>query len=241
MSIIPDRLSPRLHQKTSPPVCTSAVLLPVSTKTTSGALCRHQTIKRLNHSSPIIKANGTIRAHGLWKSWAIVRIFPPLCIYDPRAVDFKNFRRVFRVTSVYIQTPYYFIPYDLDISFNGFVFDWAPQGTGPKAYNSYIMDMPSGAMITFLRTNHSSDPYLLTYENGESAYRRFVYSHYLDVPEALRSRIRTLLPVPHARTYEEKRAWYHTVSQFLQNNYRYTTHPGRTAAGGKDFISGVPV
>lgn len=159
-----------------------------------------------------------------------------LYAYDPRAVDFKNFRRVFRVTSVYIQTPYYFIPYDLDISFNGFVFDWAPQGTGPKAYNSYIMDMPSGAMITFLRTNHSSDPYLLTYENGESAYRRFVYSHYLDIPEALRSRIRTLLPVPHARTYEEKRAWYHTVSQFLQNNYRYTTHPGRTAAG-EDFIS----
>lgn len=33
---------------------------------------------------------------------------------------------------------------------------------------------------------NSSDPYFRTYLDGEKEYRRFVYSHYLDIPDSVK-------------------------------------------------------
>jgi transglutaminase-like putative cysteine protease len=160
-----------------------------------------------------------------------------LAVYDPRAGKFNSFMHVFRVSGVYIDTPYFFIPYDLSFAMpSAFRYDHAPVSKEGKAYESYLWELPAGSLLTFLRTTESQDAYLLTYEHAEKEYRDFVYAHYLTVPDGLLDNVRKKLPIPKAQTYEEKREWFLTVRQFLRSNYVYDTQPGRTPEGA-DFIS----
>lgn len=159
-----------------------------------------------------------------------------LAEYAPEAAKVTSLMHVFRVDDVYIPTKHFFIPYDLSFAMKDtFHYDQSPVSEGGKAYESYLWGIPDGAMISYLHTNRSEDPYLLTYENAESKYRDFVYSHYLTVPDGLLDNLKDL-PIKKATTLKEKRDWYMTVKDYLETHYAYDTMPGATPSGS-DFIA----
>ena len=80
------------------------------------------------------------------------------------------------------------------------------------------------------------DPYYTTYLEAEKRYRRFVYAHYLTIPEETRDAIASLGKIEPAQSLSEKRARIDTIRHFLEDHYTYTKNPGRTPAD-KDFIS----
>lgn len=156
--------------------------------------------------------------------------------YTPAGPSMAGLKQTFALSAVYGDTPYYFIPYRASFGSDIFLYDRAPKGNKQKIYTTYLWSPQPGALLSFLRDIPAEDPYYRTYVEGEARYRRFVYAHDLAVPEDLRNTLTTRLPIPHAKTLEEKRAWVETLRQFFRDQYRYTTHPGKTP-NGADFIS----
>ena len=76
----------------------------------------------------------------------------------------------------------------------------------------------------------------MTYLEAEKRYRRFVYAHYLTIPEETRDAIASLGKTPPAQSLSEKRTRIDAIRHFLETNYTYTKNPGKTPAD-KDFIS----
>ncbi len=174
-----------------------------------------------------------------WLMETIVRnesLLTGLGNYMDTPLPAESLKQDFSVAAIYGKTPYYLIPYNASFGSDIFIFDRSPRGNKEKIYTTYLWRFPAGAARSFLSDARSSDPYYLTYKQGEKLYRDFVYKNYLDVPPEIRQRISALLPVPQAVTDEEKREWVRTVRQFLSANYTYSTHPGKVPAD-KDFIS----
>lgn len=152
---------------------------------------------------------------------------------DPAPIASR--RHFFSVPEVYEETTHLFIPYDTSFAASLFSYDRAPVSNEGKAYESYRWDLPLSAAYAFVQNSQSQDSYFLTYTHMENAYRRFVYSHYTDVPDGLLAGITGGLPIPKAATNEEKRQWVHAVQQYFKTNYTYDIRPGRTP-DDEDFI-----
>lgn len=70
----------------------------------------------------------------------------------------------------------------------------------------------------------------------EQIYKRDVYTQYLDVPEDVKQIIVDILGDVKCTTTEQKEAYINKVRDYLEENYEYTTSPGKVPLG-KDFIT----
>lgn len=145
------------------------------------------------------------------------------------------YKKFFSVPEVYEPTSHLFIPYDTSFAAPLFQYDRAPLSHGGKAYESYRWDVPLAAAAAFAANDQGGDSYFRTYVNMEAEYRRFVYSHYLTVPEGILDGVTGGVPIPKASTNEEKRQWIHAVQELFKTRYTYDIHPGRTPEN-EDFI-----
>lgn len=145
-------------------------------------------------------------------------------------------KKDFTVDAVYEKTRFLLLPYDASFGAPLFAYDRAPISREGKAYSTYVWQLPSGALISMMGRENSSDPYFRTYLDGEKEYRRFVYSHYLDIPDSVKEGLSALGPITPVSSLSEKRQRVEDIRRFLASNYRYTTNPGRTPVG-KDFVT----
>lgn len=152
---------------------------------------------------------------------------------DPQPM--ASYKKLFSVPEVYETTSHLFIPYDTSFAAPLFTYDRAPVAKEGKAYESYRWDVPLAAAAAFVKQDQGTDSYFRTYVNMEEEYRRFVYSHYLTVPDGILDGITGGRPVPKAGTNEEKRQWIHAVQTLFKTRYTYDIRPGRTPEGA-DFI-----
>lgn len=152
---------------------------------------------------------------------------------DPQPM--ASYKKLFSVPEVYETTSHLFIPYDTSFAAPLFTYDRAPVAKEGKAYESYRWDVPLDAAAAFVKQDQGTDSYFRTYVNMEEEYRRFVYSHYLTVPDGILDGITGGRPVPKAVTNEEKRQWIHAVQTLFKTRYTYDIRPGRTPEGA-DFI-----
>lgn len=137
---------------------------------------------------------------------------------------------------MYEKTPFFLLPYDTSFGAPLFAYDRSPMSREGKAYSTYLWNLPAGALLSMMEEENSSDPYFRTYLGAEKEYRRFVYDHYLDIPDAVKEGLAALGPIPPARSLSEKRQRVEDIRRFLAENYSYTRSPGKTPEG-KDFIT----
>lgn len=163
-------------------------------------------------------------------------LYEALSSYTDETIPLEERKRDFSVTAVYDSTNLFLLPYDTSFGAPLFRYDQSPRSSEGKAYTTYRWALPTGAALSFLQDMPAGEPYLDTYRTGESMYRRFAYGEYTAVPDDVAAAIRSLLPVKKAETLSEKREWLNTVRAFLAENYKYTTHPGRTPAK-ENFIT----
>lgn len=145
-------------------------------------------------------------------------------------------KKDFNVDAVYEKTPFFLLPYDTSFGAPLFAYDRSPMSREGKAYSTYLWNLPAGALLSMMEEENSSDPYFRTYLGAEKEYRRFVYDHYLDIPDSVKEGLAALGPIPPARSLSEKRQRVEDIRRFLAENYSYTRSPGKTPAG-KDFIT----
>lgn len=148
----------------------------------------------------------------------------------------EGLKKDFNVDAVYEKTPFFLLPYDTSFGAPLFAYDRSPMSREGKAYSTYLWNLPAGALLSMMEEENSSDPYFRTYLGAEKEYRRFVYDHYLDIPDAVKEGLAALGPIPPARSLSEKRQRVEDIRRFLAENYSYTRSPGKTPAG-KDFIT----
>lgn len=153
---------------------------------------------------------------------------------DPKPV--VSYKKFFSVPEVYEMTSHLFIPYDTSFAAPLFTYDRAPIAKEGKAYESYRWNVPISALAAFSAGDQGADSYFRTYVNMEAEYRRFVYDHYLTVPDGILDGLTGGAPIPKASTNEEKRQWIHAVQDLFKTRYTYDIRPGRTPEG-KDFIA----
>lgn len=148
----------------------------------------------------------------------------------------EGLKKDFAVNAVYEKTKFFLLPYDASFGAPLFAFDRSPVSAEGKAYSTYLWDLPSGALLSMMDRESSSDPYYRTYLGAEKKYRDFVYRHYLDIPDSVKEGLSALGPVSKVTTLAEKRQRVEEIRNFLAKNYTYTTNPGKTPLG-KDFIT----
>lgn len=185
------------------------------------------------------KNNGEWYDQGAWLMEVIARspaLSQTLANYMKSDETVEGLKKDFSVDAVYEKTPYFLLPYDASFGAPLFAYDRAPISREGKAYSTYVWQLPSGALISMMDRENSSDPYFRTYLDGEKEYRRFVYSHYLDIPDSVKEGLSALGPITPVSSLSEKRQRVEDIRRFLASNYRYTTNPGRTPEG-KDFVT----
>lgn len=185
------------------------------------------------------KNNGEWYDQGAWLMEVIARspaLSQTLSNYLENGQTVEELKKDFTVDAVYEKTRFLLLPYDASFGAPLFAYDRAPISREGKAYSTYVWQLPSGALISMMNRENSSDPYFRTYLDGEKEYRRFVYSHYLDIPDSVEKGLSALGPITPVSSLSEKRQRVEDIRRFLASNYRYTTNPGRTPEG-KDFVT----
>lgn len=150
--------------------------------------------------------------------------------------DLSAFKKPFTLAAVYEKSRFLLLPYDADFGGPYFRYDRSPISREGKAYSTDVWDIPAGALLSLMARESIQDPYYTTYLEAEKRYRRFVYAHYLTIPEETRAAIASLGKIEPAQSLSEKRARIDAIRHFLADHYTYTKNPGRTPAD-KDFIS----
>ena len=150
--------------------------------------------------------------------------------------DLSAFKKPFTLAALYEKSRFLLLPYDADFGGPYFQYDRSPISREGKAYSTDVWDIPAGALLSLMARESIQDPYYTTYLEAEKRYRRFVYAHYLTIPEETRDAIASLGKTRPAQSLSEKRARIDAIRHFLETNYTYTKNPGKTPAD-KDFIS----
>lgn len=185
------------------------------------------------------KNQGEWYDQGAWLMEVIARspaLSQSLSNYMKDDESVEGLKKDFNVDAVYEKTPFFLLPYDTSFGAPLFAYDRSPMSREGKAYSTYLWNLPAGALLSMMEEENSSDPYFRTYLGAEKEYRRFVYDHYLDIPDAVKQGLAALGPIPPARSLSEKRQRVEDIRRFLAENYSYTRSPGKTPAG-KDFIT----
>lgn len=185
------------------------------------------------------KNQGEWYDQGAWLMEVIARspaLSQSLSNYMKDDESVEGLKKDFNVNAVYEKTPFFLLPYDTSFGAPLFAYDRSPMSREGKAYSTYLWNLPAGALLSMMEEENSSDPYFRTYLGAEKEYRRFVYDHYLDIPDAVKEGLAALGPIPPARSLSEKRQRVEDIRRFLAENYSYTRSPGKTPAG-KDFIT----
>lgn len=185
------------------------------------------------------KNQGEWYDQGAWLMEVIARspaLSQSLSNYMKDDESVEGLKKDFNVDAVYEKTPFFLLPYDTSFGAPLFAYDRSPMSREGKAYSTYLWNLPAGALLSMMKEENSSDPYFRTYLGAEKEYRRFVYDHYLDIPDAVKEGLAALGPIPPARSLSEKRQRVEDIRRFLSENYSYTRSPGKTPAG-KDFIT----
>lgn len=185
------------------------------------------------------KNQGEWYDQGAWLMEVIARspaLSQSLSNYMKDDESVEGLKKDFNVDAVYEKTPFFLLPYDTSFGAPLFAYDRSPMSREGKAYSTYLWNLPAGALLSMMEEENSSDPYFRTYLGAEKEYRRFVYDHYLDIPDSVKEGLAALGPVPPARSLSEKRQRVEDIRRFLAENYSYTRSPGKTPAG-KDFIT----
>ena len=185
------------------------------------------------------KNQGEWYDQGAWLMEVIARspaLSQSLSNYMKDDESVEGLKKDFNVDAVYEKTPFFLLPYDTSFGAPLFAYDRSPMSREGKAYSTYLWNLPAGALLSMMEEENSSDPYFRTYLGAEKEYRRFVYDHYLDIPDAVKEGLAALGPISPARSLSEKRQRVEDIRRFLAENYSYTRSPGKTPAG-KDFIT----
>lgn len=185
------------------------------------------------------KNQGEWYDQGAWLMEVIARspaLSQSLSNYMKDDESVEGLKKDFNVDAVYEKTPFFLLPYDTSFGAPLFAYDRSPMSQEGKAYSTYLWNLPAGALLSMMEEENSSDPYFRTYLGAEKEYRRFVYDHYLDIPDAVKQGLAALGPISPARSLSEKRQRVEDIRRFLAENYSYTRSPGKTPAG-KDFIT----
>ena len=185
------------------------------------------------------KNQGEWYDQGAWLMEVIARspaLSQSLSNYMKDDESVEGLKKDFNVDAVYEKTPFFLLPYDTSFGAPLFAYDRSPMSREGKAYSTYLWNLPAGALLSMMEEENSSDPYFRTYLGAEKEYRRFVYDHYLDIPDSVKEGLAALGPIPPARSLSEKRQRVEDIRRFLAENYSYTRSPGKTPAG-KDFIT----
>lgn len=185
------------------------------------------------------KNQGEWYDQGAWLMEVIARspaLSQSLSNYMKDDESVEGLKKDFNVDAVYEKTPFFLLPYDTSFGAPLFAYDRSPMSREGKAYSTYLWNLPAGALLSMMEEESSSDPYFRTYLGAEKEYRRFVYDHYLDIPDAVKEGLAALGSIPPARSLSEKRQRVEDIRRFLAENYSYTRSPGKTPAG-KDFIT----
>lgn len=185
------------------------------------------------------KNQGEWYDQGAWLMEVIARspaLSQSLANYMKDDESVEGLKKDFNVDAVYEKTPFFLLPYDTSFGAPLFAYDRSPMSREGKAYSTYLWNLPAGALLSMMEEENSSDPYFRTYLGAEKEYRRFVYDHYLDIPDAVKQGLAALGPIPPARSLSEKRQRVEDIRRFLAENYSYTRSPGKTPEG-KDFIT----
>lgn len=185
------------------------------------------------------KNQGEWYDQGAWLMEVIARspaLSQSLANYMKDDESVEGLKKDFNVDAVYEKTPFFLLPYDTSFGAPLFAYDRSPMSREGKAYSTYLWNLPAGALLSMMEEENSSAPYFRTYLGAEKEYRRFVYDHYLDIPDAVKQGLAALGPIPPARSLSEKRQRVEDIRRFLAENYSYTRSPGKTPAG-KDFIT----
>lgn len=185
------------------------------------------------------KNQGEWYDQGAWLMEVIARspaLSQSLSNYMKDDESVEGLKKDFNVDAVYEKTPFFLLPYDTSFGAPLFAYDRSPMSREGKAYSTYLWNLPAGALLSMMEEENSSDPYFRTYLGAEKEYRRFVYDHYLDIPDSVKEGLAALGPIPPAQSLSEKRQRVEDIRRFLAENYSYTRSPGKTPAG-KDFIT----
>lgn len=185
------------------------------------------------------KNQGEWYDQGAWLMEVIARspaLSQSLANYMKDDESVEGLKKDFNVDAVYEKTPFFLLPYDTSFGAPLFAYDRSPMSREGKAYSTYLWNLPAGALLSMMEEENSSDPYFRTYLGAEKEYRRFVYSHYLDIPDSVKDGLSALGPITPVSSLSEKRQRVEDIRRFLASNYRYTTNPGRTPEG-KDFVT----
>lgn len=185
------------------------------------------------------KNQGEWYDQGAWLMEVIARspaLSQSLSNYMDNDKTVEGLKKEFSVDAVYEKTRFFLLPYDTSFGAPLFAFDRSPVSREGKAYSTYLWDLPAGSLLSMMAGESISDPYYRTYLGAEKEYRRFVYSHYLEIPDSVKEGLAALGPVSPVRTLSEKRQRVDEIRRFLAENYTYTTNPGKTPEG-KDFIT----
>lgn len=185
------------------------------------------------------KNQGEWYDQGAWLMEVIARspaLSQSLSNYMKDDESVEGLKKDFNVDAVYEKTPFFLLPYDTSFGAPLFAYDRSPMSREGKAYSTYLWNLPAGALLSMMEEENSSDPYFRTYLGAEKEYRRFVYDHYLDIPDAVKEGLAALGPISPARSLSEKRQRVEDIRRFLAENYSYTRSPGKTPKG-KDFIT----
>ena len=150
--------------------------------------------------------------------------------------DLSAFKKPFTLAALYEKSRFLLLPYDADFGGPYFQYDRSPISREGKAYSTDVWEFPAGTLLSMMAHESIQDPYYTTYLEAEKRYRRFVYAHYLTIPEETRDAIASLGKTRPAQSLSEKRARIDAIRHFLEDHYTYTKNPGRTPAD-KDFIS----
>lgn len=185
------------------------------------------------------KNQGEWYDQGAWLMEVIARspaLSQSLSNYMKDDESVEGLKKDFNVDAVYEKTPFFLLPYDTSFGAPLFAYDRSPMSREGKAYSTYLWNLPASALLSMMEEENSSDPYFRTYLGAEKEYRRFVYNHYLAIPDSVKEGLAALGPLPPVKSLSEKRQRVEDIRRFLAENYRYTRSPGRTPEG-KDFIS----
>lgn len=185
------------------------------------------------------KNQGEWYDQGAWLMEVIARspaLSQSLANYMKDDESVEGLKKDFNVDAVYEKTPFFLLPYDTSFGAPLFAYDRSPMSREGKAYSTYLWNLPAGALLSMMEEENSSDPYFRTYLGAEKEYRRFVYDHYLDIPDSVKEGLAALGPISPARSLSEKRQRVEDIRRFLAENYSYTRSPGKTPEG-KDFIT----
>lgn len=185
------------------------------------------------------KNQGEWYDQGAWLMEVIARspaLSQSLSNYMTDDESVEGLKKDFNVDAVYEKTPFFLLPYDTSFGAPLFAYDRSPMSREGKAYSTYLWNLPAAALLSMMEEENSSDPYFRTYLGAEKEYRRFVYDHYLDIPDSVKEGLAALGPISPARSLSEKRQRVEDIRRFLAENYSYTRSPGKTPAG-KDFIT----